>query len=90
MTRIVRIGISTLVFAMVITTSAAADNRFVGNTVAFSATEFVGPSRPYVVIIRPRHRYLRPNAKRYCRSWLTTKYRPSGPVIMPEMHCWWH
>lgn len=45
-------------------------------------------SRPRITI-HPRG-YLGPNAKRYCRSWLKKEYRVSGPVIVPQMRCWWN
>jgi hypothetical protein len=44
--------------------------------------------RPRVTIYR-RRAYLGPNAVRQCRSWLVTEYRISGPVIVPQMYCWW-
>ncbi len=44
-------------------------------------------ARPRITI-HPRH--LGPNAKRYCRSWLTKEYRVSGVVITPQMRCWWN
>jgi len=44
--------------------------------------------RPQVTIY-PRRIYPGPNAKRQCRSWLTKEYRVSGPVIVPQMRCWW-
>ena len=44
--------------------------------------------RPHIVI-RPRRIEPGPNAKRHCRSWLAEEYRVSGPVIVPQMHCWW-
>ena len=44
--------------------------------------------RPRVTIY-PRRVYPGPNAKRQCRSWLTQEYRVSGPVIVPQMRCWW-
>ena len=44
--------------------------------------------RPQVTIY-PRRAYPGPNAKRQCRSWLTKEYRVSGPVIVPQMRCWW-
>lgn len=44
--------------------------------------------RPRVTIYR-RRTYLAPNAVRQCRSWLVTEYRISGPVIVPQMRCWW-
>ena len=50
------------------------------------AHELAAQRRPHV-IIRPRR--LGPNAKRICESWLAQEYRPSGPVITPQMRCWW-
>jgi hypothetical protein len=44
--------------------------------------------RPRVTIY-PRRVYPGPNAKRQCRAWLTQEYRVSGPVIVPQMRCWW-
>jgi hypothetical protein len=44
--------------------------------------------RPRVTIY-PRYVYPRPYAKRQCRSWLAKEYRVSGPVIVPQMRCWW-
>jgi hypothetical protein len=44
--------------------------------------------RPRVTIY-PRRVYPGPNATRQCRSWLTKEYRVSGPVIVPQMRCWW-
>ena len=29
------------------------------------------------------------NAVRQCVSWLQPEHRPSGPVITPQMRCWW-
>jgi hypothetical protein len=26
---------------------------------------------------------------RRCASWYVIQYRPSGPVLFPEKHCWW-
>jgi hypothetical protein len=26
---------------------------------------------------------------RDCTSWLAQENRPSGPVIVPRMRCWW-
>ena len=53
-----------------------------------STQEFAAQtSRPRVTIY-PR-RYLPPNATRQCRSWLVREYRVSGPVIVPQMRCWW-
>jgi hypothetical protein len=50
--------------------------------------EFAAQSRPRVTI-HPRRTYPGRNAKRYCRSWLAKEYRVSGPVIVPQMRCWW-
>jgi hypothetical protein len=44
--------------------------------------------RPRVTIY-PRRVYPGPNAIRQCRSWLAQEYRVSGPVIVPQMRCWW-
>jgi len=41
------------------------------------------------IVVRPRHGYLSPNAKRYCQAWLAKEYRVSGTVIVPRMRCWW-
>ena len=41
------------------------------------------------ITIYPRNRYLPPNAKRYCDSWLEKEYRVSGTVIVPRMRCYW-
>ena len=43
------------------------------------------------IIVRPE-RYLSypgPNAVRQCEAWLQPENRPSGPVITPQMRCWW-
>jgi hypothetical protein len=53
-------------------------------TLEFSAQT----KRPRVTIYR-RRAYPGPNAVRQCRSWLVTEYRISGPVIVPQMRCWW-
>ena len=50
--------------------------------------EFAARKRPRVTIYR-RRVYPGPNAVRQCRSWLVTEYRVSGPVIVPQMRCWW-
>ncbi len=50
--------------------------------------EFAAQSRPRITI-HPRRTYPGPNSKRYCRSWLAKEYRVSGPVIVPQMRCWW-
>jgi len=51
--------------------------------------ELAAQSRPRITI-HPRHAYPGRNAKRYCRSWLAKEYRVSGPVVVPQMRCWWH
>jgi hypothetical protein len=33
--------------------------------------------------------YPGPGAVRQCTSWLAQELRPSGPVIVPKMRCWW-
>jgi hypothetical protein len=33
--------------------------------------------------------YPGPNAVRQCTDWYATEYRPSGPVLVPKMRCWW-
>ena len=50
--------------------------------------ELSAQSRPHIVI-RPRQTSPGPNARRYCYSWLQKEYRASGPVITPQMRCWW-
>jgi hypothetical protein len=30
-----------------------------------------------------------PGFVRQCSSWLAPELRPSGPVIVPRMRCWW-
>jgi hypothetical protein len=30
-----------------------------------------------------------PYATRQCESWLQRENRPSGPVLTPQMRCWW-
>jgi hypothetical protein len=35
------------------------------------------------------YEYPGPGAVRQCASALVTEYRPSGPVIVPRMRCWW-
>jgi hypothetical protein len=60
-----------------------------GFTSACGAMELAAQTkRPRVTIYR---RYIspRPNAVRQCYSWLEREYRVSGPVIVPQMRCWW-
>jgi hypothetical protein len=53
-----------------------------------SSDDVARSSRPRVVI-QPRGYRLPPNAKRECRAKLVQEYRVSGPVIVPQMTCWW-
>ncbi len=46
------------------------------------------PPRPHLVI-RPHRFRPGPTARRFCRAWLAQEYRLSGPVIVPQMRCWW-
>ncbi len=50
--------------------------------------DYAAQSRPRIVI-HPRRHYPGPNAKRHCHFWLAKEYRVSGPVITPQMRCWW-
>jgi hypothetical protein len=50
--------------------------------------DFAAQSRPRITI-HPRHGLSR-YATRHCRSWLTKEYRVSGPVIVPQMRCYWN
>jgi hypothetical protein len=54
-----------------------------------STRELAAQRRPRITIY-PRHRYLGPNAKRYCQFWLAKEYRVSGTVITPQQRCWWN
>lgn len=51
--------------------------------------EFAAQKKRPRVVIYGRRSYPGPNAVRQCRSWLATEYRVSGPVIVPQMYCWW-
>jgi hypothetical protein len=33
--------------------------------------------------------YPGPNARRECVARLVQEFRPSGPVVVPRMRCWW-
>jgi hypothetical protein len=65
--------------------SSVCDNQTSANCPAERAAQ---KKRPRVTIY-PRRVYPGPNAKRQCRSWLAQEYRVSGPVIVPQMRCWW-
>ena len=36
-----------------------------------------------------KYEYPGPGAVRQCTSWLAPENRVSGPVITPQMRCWW-
>jgi hypothetical protein len=36
-----------------------------------------------------KYEYPGPGAVRQCRAWLAQEFRPSGPVVVPKMNCWW-
>jgi hypothetical protein len=36
-----------------------------------------------------KYEYPGPGFVRECTSWLAPENRPSGPVIVPKMRCWW-
>lgn len=57
--------------------------------VAPRAREFSAQKKRPRVTIHPRRVYPGPYAKRQCYSWLVTEYRVSGPVVTPQMRCWW-
>jgi hypothetical protein len=54
-----------------------------------SSQEFAAQKKRSRVVIYGRRSYPGPNAVRQCRSWLAREYRVSGPVIVPQMYCWW-
>ncbi len=58
-----------------------------------SVTEFSSQAReqrrPARVRIYRERSYPGPNAVRQCTSRLVQEHRPSGTVIVPDMHCWW-
>jgi hypothetical protein len=35
------------------------------------------------------YEYPGPNGVRQCKSRLVQEMRPSGPVVVPRMNCWW-
>jgi hypothetical protein len=35
------------------------------------------------------YEYPGPGFVRQCTAWLAPENRPSGPVIVPKMRCWW-
>jgi hypothetical protein len=56
---------------------------------ASPSQEFAAQKKRTRVVIYGRRTYVPPNAVRQCRSWLAKEYRVSGPVIVPQMYCWW-
>jgi hypothetical protein len=60
-----------------------------GHATAPVTHEFAAQKKRPRVTIYPRRVYPGPYAKRQCYSWLVTEYRISGPVITPQMRCWW-
>ena len=64
------------------------DSDVVVTVVPDSTRDLAAQSRPRITV-HPRTSFPGPNAKRYCRSWLVKEYRLSGPVITPQMRCWW-
>ena len=70
-----------------------------------SATEFsaqsrartrirVTPAYPYRTFstdypVPYKYEYPGPGFVRQCASWLAPEARASGPVIVPQMRCWW-
>jgi hypothetical protein len=54
----------------------------------------VAPAYPYRLYstaypVPYKYEYPGPGAVRDCTSWLAQENRPSGPVIVPRMRCWW-
>jgi hypothetical protein len=54
----------------------------------------VSPAYPYRTFSTPypvpyEYEYPGPNGVRQCKSRLVQEFRPSGPVVVPRMHCWW-
>jgi hypothetical protein len=54
----------------------------------------VTPIYPYRLFSTPypvpyKYEYPGPGAVRQCTSWLASENRLSGPVITPQMRCWW-
>jgi hypothetical protein len=51
--------------------------------------EFAAQTARPRITIHPRRHPTR-TATRHCRSWLAKEYRVSGPVVVPQMRCWWN
>jgi hypothetical protein len=92
MTRIATgLAIGGLIFAITIGAPALAsgDDSQSGAATGPVARELTAQKKRPRVTIYPRRVYPGPYAKRQCYSWLVTEYRVSGPVITPQMRCWW-
>ena len=74
------------IFALAVGAALAAPTQT--ESAAPAAQDSANGKRPRVTIY-PRRQHPGPNAVRQCRSWLVTEYRVSGPVITPQMRCWW-
>jgi len=87
--RLVLIGLI-FVLSVGVGASTSAQQSICNNEVSANcpAERAVQKKRPRVTIY-PRRVYPGPNAIRQCRSWLAQEYRVSGPVIVPQMRCWW-
>jgi hypothetical protein len=57
----------------------------------FSAQAQPRPRRVPRIEVFPRRYYYDPgpDAVRQCRAWYVQELRPSGPVVVPRMRCWW-
>src|SRR5262249_26376975 len=54
----------------------------------------VAPAYPYRTVSTPypvpyKYEFPGPGYVRQCTSWLAPENRVSGPVIVPQMRCWW-
>jgi hypothetical protein len=59
-------------------------------TASWAQTTPPTSSAPRVLRARPRIEVTpRPLLYRRCIDWLELQYRPSGPVLYPQYHCWW-
>ncbi len=62
---------------------------------ALAATDETGSSRERPaqrrtsITVYPRHVSPGPYATRHCDAWLAKEYRASGPVVTPQMRCYW-
>jgi hypothetical protein len=63
--------------------------RWAGGPTDLSAQATAPPRRIPRIEVRPYYSYPGPDAVRECRAWLAQELRPSGPVVVPRMRCWW-